>query len=325
VSCASDRQFFIKVFNMFGGANNFNPDTDIPDLSGKIVLVTGGSSGLGKESVRRFAKHNAKVYLAARNTKKAADAITEIKQSAPNADITNLELDLASFDSVKKAAQKFLANNERLDILMNNGGIMATPPALTPDGYEIQFGTNHLGHALLTRLLMPVLARTAAEPSSDVRIVNVTSNAQELLAPKKGLLLDDVKTDMAGISQFTRYGHSKLANVYFTKGLAKHYPNIKSVAVHPGGVKTGLGDGFGPMFPGLKTVMKVLSKVAFVDVAEGARGQLWASTAKAIDVKSGAVYYPVAKEHVGRPLMNDEKMVDRLWEWTEEEFKKHGL
>ncbi|KAI9875304.1 MAG: hypothetical protein M1823_007506 [Watsoniomyces obsoletus] len=208
---------------------------------------------------------------------------------------------------------------------MNNGGIMATPPALTPDGYEIQFGTNHLGHALLTRLLMPVLAKTAAEPNSDVRIVNVTSNAQELLAPKQGLLLDDVKTDMAGISQFTRYGHSKLANVYFTKGLAKHYPNIKSVAVHPGGVKTGLGDGFGPMLPGLKTVMKIMSKVAFADVAEGAKGQLWASTAKTTDVKSGAVYYPVAKEHVGRPLTNDEKMVNWLWEWTEEEFKKHGL
>ncbi|RYP31227.1 hypothetical protein DL767_005856 [Monosporascus sp. MG133] len=228
---------------MFGSGQKFNADRDIPDLSGRIVLVTGGNNGLGKESVRQFAKHNAKVYMGARSEQKANEAIAEIKKEVPNADIAFLELDLASFDSIKKAAERFVAENDRLDILMNNAGIMAMPPGLTKDGYEIQFGTNHVGHALLTRLLMPLLEKMAAGTNSDVRVINLTSNGHEWFVPPSGLLLEDAKTDMDSLGPWGRYGHSKLANIYFTKGLAKHYPQIKSVAVHPGGANTGLADG----------------------------------------------------------------------------------
>ncbi|RYP75978.1 hypothetical protein DL771_002050 [Monosporascus sp. 5C6A] len=291
---------------MFGFGQKFNADRDIPDLSGKIVLVTGGNNGLGKESVRQFAKHNAKVYMGARSAKKANEAIAEIKKEVPNADIAFLELDLASFDSIKKAAQQFLGENDRLDILMNNAGIMATPPGLTKDGYEIQFGTNHVGHALLTKLLMPLLEKTAAGPNSDVRVINLTSVGQEWFVPPSGLLLEDAKTEMDSLSQWGRYGHSKLANIYFTKGLAKHYPQIKSVAVHPGGTNTGLADGATSFF-GSKLFL------------------LWASTGRREEVGSGRVYYPVAKEHPGRPLMNDPEKVDQLWEWTEAQFREHGF
>ncbi|RYO89308.1 hypothetical protein DL764_008602 [Monosporascus ibericus] len=228
---------------MFGCGQKFNADRDIPDLSGRIILVTGGNNGLGRESVRQFAKHNAKVYIGARSEQKANEAIAKIKKEVPNADIAFLELDLASFDSIKKAAKQFVGENDRLDILMNNAGIMATPPGLTKDGYEIQFGTNHVGHALLTRLLTPLLEKTAAGPNSDVRVINLTSNGQEWFAPPSGLLLEDAKTDMDPLGRWGRYGHSKLVNIYFTKGLAKHYPQIKSVAVHPGGANTGLADG----------------------------------------------------------------------------------
>ncbi|KAF2806220.1 NAD(P)-binding protein [Mytilinidion resinicola] len=257
------------------------------------MLVTGGKNGLGKEPVRQFAKHGAKVYMGARSERKATDASAEIKQALPNAYIVFLELDLASFESVKKAAQTFLAENDRLHVLMNNGGIMTGPLGVTKEGYEVQFGTNHVGHALLTRLLMPVLERTAAEPGSDVRIINLSSSSQVVFAPKAGLLLD------------------KLANVYFTKGLAKHYPQIKSVAVNPGGVQTGLADRLNATYPHLKPLF-ALMRLVFVDVSVGAHGQLWASTAVSADVKSGALYYPGAKEHEGRPLMNDPGMVDSL-------------
>ncbi|KAF2498007.1 NAD(P)-binding protein [Lophium mytilinum] len=308
----------------FGGGITFKPDTDIPDLSSKVILVTGGNNGLGKESVRQFAKHGAKVYMGARSEKKATDAIAEIKQSLPNANIAFLEFDLTSFDSLKSASQNFLAENDRLDILMNNGGIMAGPRGVTKEGYEMQFGTNHVGHALLTRLLMPVLEKTAAEQDSDVRIINLTSNSQELFAPKAGLLLDKVKTDMESTGPLTCYGHSKLANVYFTKGLAKHYPQIKSVAVHPGGVQTGLSARLYATYPRFKPIL-LLMRLAFADVSVGAHGQLWASTATSADVQNGALYYPVAKEHEGRPLMNDPEMVDSLWDWTETELKTHGF
>ncbi|RYP91188.1 hypothetical protein DL770_002665 [Monosporascus sp. CRB-9-2] len=326
---------------MFGFEEKFNVDRDIPDLSGKIVLVTGGNNGLGKESVRQLAKHNAKVYMGARSEQKANEAIAEIKKEVPNADIAFLELDLASFDSIKKAAQQFVGENDRLDILMNNAGIMATPPGLTKDGYEIQFGTNHVGHALLTRLLMPLLEKTAAGANSDVRVINLTSNGQEWFAPPSGLLLEDAKTDMDSLGRWARYGHSKLANIYFTKGLAKHYPQIKSVAVHPGGANTGLADGITGLGTKLfldrhsspKVIILVtplegllhMAKMVFPDVSKGARNQLWASTARREEVGSGRVYYPVAKEHPGRPLMNDHEKVDQLWEWTEAQFREHGV
>jgi NAD(P)-dependent dehydrogenase (short-subunit alcohol dehydrogenase family) len=313
---------------MFGFGNKFNPDTDIPDLTGKIILVTGGNSGLGKESVRQFAKHNAKVYMGARSEQKATAAITELQNENPNANIVFLDLDLASLDSVKKAAATFLSQNERLDILMNNGGIMAVPPAISSDGYEIQLGTNHLGHAALTRLLMPVLLKTASE--SDVRIINLTSVGQELFAPKCGLLLDDAKTDMAAIGAWGLYGQSKLANIYFTKGLAEHYPQIKSVAIHPGNVKgTALSDTARANFSApVKVVARIIEGVAspfFPGACEGVYNQVWASTAKTEEVISGAVYYPIAQEHKGRALMNDPKMVDWLWDWTEKELISHGL
>ncbi|KAK4694543.1 hypothetical protein P7C71_g3055, partial [Lecanoromycetidae sp. Uapishka_2] len=157
---------------MFGG-NRFNADSDIPDLSGKTILVT-GNNGIGEASCRQFAKHNAHVYLAARTPSKAESAIAEIKKETPDANITFLELDLASLASVKRTAETFNASSDRLDVLLNNAGVMALPASTTKDGYEIQFGTNHVGHALFTKLLMPTLQRTAEEKGSDVRIVNKT-------------------------------------------------------------------------------------------------------------------------------------------------------
>ena len=311
---------------MFGGVS-FKPDRDIPRLGEKVVLITGGSDGLGKESARQFAKHGATVYIGARNPAKATAAIADLKADPTgklrDADIRLIELDLSSLTSVAKAAQQFIAQSPRLDILMNNAGIMATPPGLSEDGYEIQFATNHIGHALLTKLLLPLLEATAAaqRDKGDVRIVNVTSIAQEWFGPPKGLLLEDAKTQMDTIGPWERYGHSKIANVYFTKGLNKRYSKIRSIAVHPGGTKTSLSKGVQPTQPALvQGIMNFLKKITFADVAEGARNQLWASISS--EAKGGALYYPVGKEHKERPILRDEKIADALWEWTENELHR---
>lgn len=314
---------------MFGAAK-FKPERDIPNLSGKVIFVTGASDGLGKESARQFARHGATVYIGARNKAKTATAISDIKASIkaegkndkPEPDLRFIELDLASLDSVAKAAHAFQSESSRLDILMNNGGIMATPEGLTKDGYEIQFGTNHVGHALLTKLLLPLLDKTQrGGPGGDVRIINVTSVAQEWFGPPNGLILEDAKSEMDNIGPWQRYGHSKIANVYFTKALAKRYPHIRSIAVHPGGTKTSLSKGVQPTQTAVvQAVMNVVKKFTFADVAEGARNQLWASTSP--DAKGGLVYYPVAKEHKERPILKDEKLADKLWDWTDNELSR---
>lgn len=151
---------------MFGFSKSvtFNTLHDIPDLAGKVALITGGSTGLGKEDVLQLAKHNpSRPYLAARTPSKAEAAIRDIKAAVPNANITFLQLDLASLKSVKQASDTFLASSDRLDLLINNAGIMALPERLTSDGYEVQFDTNHMGHDL-TKLLLPTLQATSRRP-----------------------------------------------------------------------------------------------------------------------------------------------------------------
>ncbi|KAF2493072.1 retinol dehydrogenase [Lophium mytilinum] len=309
---------------MFGfGATAFKAE-DIPDLSGKVILVTGGNSGLGAESILQLAKHNpSKIYLAARTEAKANTAIAAIKEKVPNATITFLELDLGSLASVKKAADAVTQSTGRLDILLNNAGIMATPAGLTKDGYEIQFGTNHMGHALLTRLLLPTLQKTAKEQgaNADVRIVNLSSKGHGW-APKGGLVLDQCKTDMASTATFVRYGQSKLANILYTKALAARYPAIRCVSVHPGAVDTGLVRGPGQSWPILVWPMWFVIQFSAVNVAHGALTQLFAATSK--DAKTGAYYVPTAQENAGSAYAQDEKLVDVLWDYTEKELNAAG-
>lgn len=136
----------------------FNPQTDIPPLTGKVILVTGGNSGLGKQSVLELSRHApSQIWLTARNLDKALEAMNEIRQQIPGAPNKILELDLASFESVKTAVATFRSQSDRLDTLILNAGIMATEPGLTEDGYETQFEANHMGNTLLAKLLLPVL------------------------------------------------------------------------------------------------------------------------------------------------------------------------
>ena len=269
-----------------------------------------------------FARNNARIFLAARTPSKGEAAIADIKKRVPDAHITYLELDLASLDSVAKAAETFKASSARLDVLMNNAGVMALPPGLTKDGYEIQFGTNHIGHALLTKLLLPTLERTAEEPGSDVRIVNLTSEGHRLTF-KGGLILQKASTSLDQYSSWTRYGHSKLANILFTRELAKRYPNIKSVAVEPGPCDTGLATPFMSANSWWSLPLYYLLALFVLKTPEkGALTQIWAATSK--EAKAGSYYGPVAKEGRASGYANDEKLARELWDWTEKELAKHG-
>ncbi|KAM5349754.1 hypothetical protein ACJ41O_006259 [Fusarium nematophilum] len=309
---------------MFCQSNPYNPDADIPSLKGKVVLITGGNVGLGKQSALSLCKHHpSQVWIAARSAKKGNAAISEIKEQVPGSGISLrfLELDLASFDSVKSAARTLLESVSRLDIVLLNAGIMACPPGLTKEGYEVQFGTNHIGHALLLKLLLPLLVKTASSPDSDVRVVSVSSVAHKF-GPSGGIQFDSLKTSAEIMATNDRYGQSKLANLLYAREIARQYPQLTTVAIHPGTVKTDLQQSNDGSFV-VSAFQKVVVPIIGVSVEEGAKNQLWAATAK--DVESGEYYVPVGIPGKGSALSMDRELSRKLWEWTEKELEGHVI
>ncbi|KAL8839644.1 MAG: hypothetical protein Q9170_001650 [Blastenia crenularia] len=306
----------------FGG-KSFASEKDIPDLAGKVILITGGNTGLGREAVLQLAKHNpSRIFLAARTPSKGEAAVAEIKAAVPSANVSYLQLDLCSFKSISAAAQEVKSQSTRLDILMNNAGIMATPVAETEEGYESQLGTNHIGHALLTKELLPILLATAKEEGSDVRIVNLTSEGHNLAPRPQGLIFDMAKLKTYG--PWARYGQSKLANILFTKELANRYPNITSVAVHPGLILTDL---YGPNQQTsmiLRYGLKIIGPLFMANVPTGTLNQLWAAVGKRSDVVSGNYYTPVAMRSSGSSWAQKSDLARELWDWTEEEISSKG-
>lgn len=309
----------------FSGGVSFTA-SNIPSLEGKVILVTGGNIGLGKQSVLEFARHGAKeIWLASRSAEKADQAIQDIKKEVPDANIKPLSLDLTDLESVRNAARTFAQSSQQLDILLLNAGIMASPAGLTKDGYEVQFGTNHVGHALLTKLLTPVLDRTAARPGSDVRVVVLTSSGAAF-APAGGIQYDTLRTTAEGMSTWTRYGQSKLANALFARQLAKERPSWTTAAVHPGVVNTNLGQHVGNMHWVFGQLMRLASLV-LTTVEAGTRNQLWAAAAPRADVKSGEMYFPVGDLTGGHrgPYYNDDALAKKLWDWTEGELEGQAI
>lgn len=299
---------------------SFQPDRDIPSLSGKIILVTGGNSGLGFETILELSKHKpTKIYMGARNKEKADAAIANILAAVPGANIHFLQMDLSSFLSVRQSAEAFLSENSRLDILINNAGIMATPPSVTQDGYEIQFGTNHMGHALLTKLLLPIMLKTATLPNTSIRILNLSSEGHKW-APSSGILFPTLKTPQVEISTLLRYGQSKLANLYHAEQLAKRYPSITSVAVHPGVIGTNIAGNFRKSWPIAGWFVETVGGFVLKSPRQGALTQTWAATAKVEGVVSGGFYYPVGVLFSGGRREDADELGEKLWVWTEREL-----
>lgn len=208
---------------------------NIPSQAGRIAIVTGSSSGIGYETARVLANKQAEVILAVRNLDKGNTALAKILQQNPDAKVKVLELDLANLASVKNFAANFKANYSQLDLLINNAGVMIPPYTKTIDGFELQFGTNHLGHFALTGQLLSLLINTRGS-----RIVNVSSAAHAM----GNLDLDDLHWEKRNYAKWKAYGDSKLANLYFTyeldRQLKAHGLNTLVTASHPGWTATEL-------------------------------------------------------------------------------------
>lgn len=290
---------------------------NIPDLQGKTIIVTGGNSGLGYESVKAFALKGATVILACRNLAKGEKAKNEILKTNPSGEIQVMQLDLANLTSVEAFAKKFASEHKQLDVLLNNAGIMATPNIKTDDGFEAQLGTNHLGHFALTGHLLPMLKGT---PQS--RVVNVSS-----LAHKGGKMdFNDLMFEKCRkFKPMRAYGQSKLANLLFTYELQRFFEanNIDCIAVaaHPGGSNTSLANHFET-----NKFMEAVSKIArgaMQPAAKGALPQIRASVDA--NVKGGDYFGPSGiGELFGYPVLvksnaasHNEENARKLWEVSE--------
>jgi NAD(P)-dependent dehydrogenase (short-subunit alcohol dehydrogenase family) len=213
---------------------------NIPDQTGRTAVITGANTGLGYETAAALAAKGASVVLAVRNLDKGKEAARRIEQATPGAQVQLRELDLSSLDSIRAAADELRSNHESIDLLINNAGVMFTPKSTTKDGFELQFGTNHLGHFALTNLLLDrVLAATGS------RIVTVSSQGHRFV---RGIRFDDLQADRS-YSRVGAYGQAKLANLLFTYELQRRLTGTNTIAVaaHPGGSKTELTRNLPPL------------------------------------------------------------------------------
>jgi NAD(P)-dependent dehydrogenase (short-subunit alcohol dehydrogenase family) len=263
----------------FGHDTTTNEVLDGIDLSGKTALVTGASGGLGAETARALASKGASVTLAVRNLDKGEEVARNIRD-ATGSQVDVVELELASLPSVRACAEGWLANHGPLNLLINNAGIMACPLDRTSEGWEMQFATNHLGHFLLTMLLLPAL-RTGT-PS---RIVNLSSGAHRF----GGVDFDDIHFVDREYNKFVAYGQSKTSNVLFAVELGQRLEgtDVTINAVHPGVIQTELGRHLTEEdlanFPGATSV----EEMKFKTVESGAATSVWAATAAELEGRSG--------------------------------------
>ncbi|MCW2660034.1 MAG: acr [Mycobacterium sp.] len=287
---------------------------DIPDQTGRIAVITGANTGLGYETALALADHGAHVVLAVRNLDKGKDAAARITATSPHADVALAELDLTSLESVRAAAEQLRSAHDRIDLLINNAGVMWTPKSTTSDGFELQFGTNHLGHFAFTGLL---LDRLLPVPGS--RIVTVSSMGHRIRAD---IHFDDLQWER-GYSRVGAYGQSKLANLLFTYELQRRLAprgTTIAAAAHPGGSRTELTRNLPPLLVRITPVIEPL----FQGADMGALPTLRAATDPG--VLGGQYYGPDGfGEQRGYPkiVASSEKSHDvdvqrRLWAVSEE-------
>jgi NAD(P)-dependent dehydrogenase (short-subunit alcohol dehydrogenase family) len=289
---------------------------DIPDQNGRVAIVTGANTGLGYHTAAALAQTGAHVVLAVRNPEKGNHALARIVAAHPDADVTLQELDLGSLASVRAAAAALREAYPRIDLLINNAGVMWTPKQVTDDGFEMQFGTNHLGHFALTGLLLDNLL-----PVRGSRVVTVSSMGHRIRA---AIHFDDLQWER-GYDRYAAYGQSKLANLLFTyalqRRLAEHHDNTIAVAAHPGASSTELGRTAPTL---IKPLFALADTFLFQNAAMGALPTLRAATDP--DVEGGQYFGPDGLgEQRGHPKLvsssaqsHDEDLQRRLWTVSEE-------
>jgi NAD(P)-dependent dehydrogenase (short-subunit alcohol dehydrogenase family) len=286
---------------------------DIPDLTGRRAIVTGANSGLGFQTALELGRHGADVLMTSRRRDAGDDAVRRVRDAVPDAQVSCRQLDLADLDSVREFVD---ANNAPVDILVNNAGVMAIPPRLTADGFEMQLGTNHLGHFALTGLILPdLLARPGA------RVVTVSSSMHRA----GSMNFDDLMGEQS-YRPWQAYSQSKLANLLFMRELDRRVRqagfDLVSVAAHPGYAVTNL-QSVGPRMARRRltgTVMRLATSVLGQSAANGALPQLYAASAPGVE--GGDYYGPRGVgEQRGLPKKvsmsanaRDDSAAMRLWE-----------
>jgi NAD(P)-dependent dehydrogenase (short-subunit alcohol dehydrogenase family) len=293
--------------------------TDIPDQTDRTAVVTGANGGLGLATARALAAAGATVVIAARNQERAEEAMGRIRDRLPNASLELVELDLGSLASVQKAAAEILAAHQTIDLLVNNAGVMGIPERRTADGFEMQFGVDHLGHFALTARLMPALLGAPA-----ARVVTVTSSAHHM-----GRAVDPKNPNLDGrYGPWRAYNQAKLANFHFGLGLHKLLSEagkpVASLVTHPGLSNTELqavsveetDGGLSQRF------FLTLARNVGMSPAEGALSQLRAATDP--KAKSGEFYGPLFVTNgppVRKPVLRlgNNRAIDKLWEVSERE------
>jgi NAD(P)-dependent dehydrogenase (short-subunit alcohol dehydrogenase family) len=303
----------------FGFSTTTDDVLDGVDLSGKRFLVTGASTGLGEETTRSLAAHGASVTMAVRDLEKGRAAADRVREVVPEADLEVRELDLASLDSVRAFASQFLTDHDRIDVLIDNAGVMACPQATTSDGFEMQFGTNHLGHFLLTTLLAPALV--AAAPS---RVVVLSSRGHRF----SDVDLDDPNFEHIEYDPWVAYGRSKTANVLFAVGFDQRYRDrgVRAFAVHPGGIATELGRHLTEdTITTLAQSLPADQPMEWKTIPQGAATSVWAATSVELQDRGGvyledcAVAEPVeavVTSGVATYALDPER-ADALWSLSE--------
>jgi NAD(P)-dependent dehydrogenase (short-subunit alcohol dehydrogenase family) len=291
------------------------------DFAGKLALVTGGTAGLGVETARALAAHGAAIVITARDMARGEQVVAEIIESTGNRAVEVMEMELGSLASIRRFAESFLAKHDRLDLLINNAGVMACPYMETQDGFEMQFGTNHLGHFLMTNLLAPALIKAA--PS---RVVALSSRGHHM----SNVDFDDVGFKNREYDKWVSYGQSKTSNVLFAVGLEKRLAasGVHAYAVHPGVIMTELGRHMDENdLATLQARSESLGGWAVKSIPAGAATSVYAATAPELEGKGGIYLEDCHVSDINdeenavegvRSYALDAEAAEKLWALSEE-------
>ncbi|KJA23089.1 hypothetical protein HYPSUDRAFT_40211 [Hypholoma sublateritium FD-334 SS-4] len=293
---------------------------DIPDLTGKIIIVTGTSAGIGKATAKALLAHNAKVYIATYNEEKSAKVISDLKAETGKEAIF-LKLDLSDFKSIKAAADEFKSKEAELHVLFNNAGLYIPPiDQFTEQGYDAQFGVNVVGHFYFTQLLLPVLL-AGAQSSADkkARVVNTSSiTSTTVHGIDFNTLKDSPARQKLGLAAL--YSQSKLGNILFSNELARRYgeQGIVSTSLHPGIIRSeGLRHAGG--------LNKFVVNLIGYDISFGALTQLWAGTSpEGAELNGKVCLIPWARVGVPNEAGQNAELAQELWKWSEEQLAQNA-